>query len=129
MPENKTHSVYKRDPYSTIKVNKAGNDYPLLCDIPALNAIQTNGGYLADVIGTTEGGFLPKAHGINGVYGSATTYYCDTVDIRTSYGLWTGGDYNDSTKGGIFSYTAETGSNTSGQHKGYRLVYYKVGGN
>ena len=129
MPESNTYAVYKRDPYSNVKVNKAGDGYPLLCEIPELDGVQTTGTYLVDVIGTTEGGFLPKAQNINGNSGSDTTYYCDTVDIKTSYGLWGGGDYNDRNQSGIFCFTAEVGSNTPNQHKGYRLVYYPIGGN
>ncbi len=121
--------ILKRNPYSTVPINKNGDGYDVVATNPEFDGKRLSTKYLINPYGTTMLGFLPQSELLDGIAGSQTTYFCDAVDIRAGYGLHFGGDYNDYEKSGIFSYWCERGgSNVSGQYKDFRMVFYPIEG-
>ena len=122
------YELKRRNPYSNVAINKMGEGYDSFLN-PDLDGAYYTEFYLSDPYATTEFGFLPKARHFNSS-NTATykKYYCDTVSICASYGLWYGGDFKAYSYGGIFHYFYDYGGQIYNKSLGYRLVYYPIGG-
>lgn len=76
------------------------------------------GGYMKQLQGTNGGGFVGKATG-----GSATTYWCDDVNIESECFAAVGGDWYDGDDAGLFHCYVTGSWDTTGDYLGCRLMY------
>lgn len=78
--------------------------------------------HLKKVIGTSEGGFLPKTKG-----GSTSTYYCDTFfftsNMRNYPYITVGATYDSGNSGGLFSMGGNKGVFENSSYVGARLMF------
>ena len=123
-----TYELRRRDPYSTVPINRMGEGYDSYFN-PDLDGQYYTDFYLSDPYATTEFGFLPKQERITSSVSLAyNKFYCDTCSICSSFGLWFGGDFKAYSFGGMFHYFYDYGGEIKNKNLGYRLVYYPVGG-
>lgn len=122
MTQSKTYTIYRRNPYSTVPVNKNGDGYEPMTN-PTLDGVYYIYQFLVDPYGTTEHGFLPQRYVSNG---SNSTYFCDHVDFCSHFGMFFGGDHVSGTGSGMFHFRSDPGKLTTGMALGYRLCYYPV---
>ena len=128
MNDSGTYEFRRRNPYSKVPLNNLGEGYDVYLN-PDLDGYYKTEFYLSNPYATTELGFLPKSYRYDdAVSATYNKYYCDTVFIRSSYGLWFGGDYKAYSYGGMFHYYHDLGSEITNKNLGYRLVYYPNGG-
>ena len=82
MPDSSEYVLKRRDPYSSVAINKYGNGYDEYKN-PSLNGVQNERFWLDDPYGTTELGFLPYSTDYAGsTYGgSSSRYYTDSSFI------------------------------------------------
>ncbi len=73
--------------------------------------------YISDVIGTNNGGFVPKA-----TSGSNSTYYCDYGYLYASCCALFGGRWSDGARAGAFQLRVYDSASSSGSHITARLL-------
>jgi hypothetical protein len=73
---------------------------------------------MSDVVGTNEGGFVPKA-----VNGSSSTYYADYAKLSADSCASFGGYWNDGADAGAFHLYVSSAASTSSSSLGARLMY------
>ena len=128
MNDSGTYEFRRRDPYSKVPINNLGEGYEIYTN-PELDGYYKTEFYLSNPYATTELGFLPKSYRYDDTVSTTyNKYYCDTVFIRSSYGLWFGGDYKAYSYGGMFHYYHDLGSEITNKNLGYKIVYYPIGG-
>ena len=123
--------ILRRDPYSSVPVNKEGDGY-IAYRMEHLDDLYISAKtYLSDPIGTTEFGFIPQANKYNGVAGAQKRYFSDFAHFQSNCGYFAGGDYKSQRTGGIFCLWSNSpyAMNSGIGRQGYRLVYYPQGGN
>jgi len=76
------------------------------------------GNYMSDVVGTNEGGFVPKA-----VNGSSSTYYADNAYLSAGGCAGFGGGWADGDSAGAFRLIVGTAASRSDSNLGARLMY------
>jgi len=129
MNDYDTYTLYRRNPYSNVEINKAGEGYDMYTN-PDLDGLYYENFFFNDPYGTTELGFLPRSYRYGTTASSYSRFYTDTSFICSSYGLWYGGDGYAYSHGGIFHYMRDDGNELLAYYNpGYRLVYYPIGGN
>lgn len=112
--------------YMGTNIDPSNNGYDFFSSAYTGNDGSNNiSGYITDVIGTSESGFIPY---INSTNGSSTTYFCDNYTIvnYTSFIYIGGGLYNSGSVGGfngIFYMHSGFTSNDSNSDTGTRLMY------
>lgn len=79
-------------------------------------------GYLRDIIGTNDGGFAPASQS----YGSATTYFCDYVNVGVSRLAAFGGGWDSADAAGLFRLYVNRAASDAYADYGSRLTYLKV---
>lgn len=98
-------------------INEAGEGFTAYDDYPI-----SGNGFISDVIGTTELGFIPKAFS-----GSQTTHYCDMASIAPSsvaiYGSHRRANPNSTPNDGIFSLYLNRQADTPDGDVSARLIY------
>ena len=86
----------------------------------ASGSINNASGYLTDIVGTNNGGFIPKIIG-----GSTSTYYCDSGRVIAQYCAIFGGNYTYYTNyasAGVFYFAICVTSDTSDSTISARLL-------
>ena len=76
------------------------------------------GGYMTQIQGTNETGFVAKSTG-----GSSSTYYCDYGYLYTGFFGYFGGDWDNGTEAGAFQFVIDSSVFAAASYLGARLMY------
>ena len=78
-------------------------------------------GFITEIVGTNNGGFIPKIAG-----GSSSTYYCDDHYLRPNYHVMFGGYYNQNANAGVFYFNIGVTYSSYNESLSARLLYKHV---